>query len=159
MRPMKNSLLQLKPAGLETLRTTAPWTDSLFRHEISGVSTMLTPEAIVLTWLRFIDNRDWYAARRLARDDLLFRGPIDMFTTADEYIESLKRLSAIVTDVVPEEVVVQGNEVAVFYKLKTAVAIASVAEWYSIDGDKIAAVRAYFDARPFAAASRMGNYH
>ncbi len=112
-----------------------------------------TPADIVQAWGQAIGNRDFDAARRLAHDNLSFRGPIDTFNRADDYLAALKRLSAMVKGVQPEGLVANGNQVAVFYILKTMVADAPVAEWYTVDSGKISAVRAYFDARPFAAAA------
>jgi limonene-1,2-epoxide hydrolase len=111
-----------------------------------------TPADVVQAWSKAIGSKDFEAARKLAHDNLSFRGPIDTFTKADDYIGALRRLSAMVKGAQPEGMIVSGNQVALFYILKTAVADAPVAEWYTIDGGKISAVRAYFDARPFAAA-------
>lgn len=65
----------------------------------------------------------------------------------------------MVKGVEPEGLVAHGNQVAVFYILKTMVADAPVAEWYTVDRGKISAVRAYFDARPFAAAASGASGH
>ncbi len=113
----------------------------------------LTSAEIVQAWGRAIASKDFDAARKLAHDNLSFRGPIDTFNRADDYIAALRRLSAMVKGVQPEGTVVNGNQVAVFYILQTMVADAPVAEWYTVDGGKISAVRAYFDARPFAPAA------
>jgi limonene-1,2-epoxide hydrolase len=118
-----------------------------------------TPIDIVQAWAEAIGNRDFDAARRLAHDNLSFRGPIDTFNRADDYLAALKRLSAMVKGVQPEGLVANGNQVAVFYILKTIVADAPVAEWYTVDRGKISAVRAYFDARPFAAAASSASRH
>ena len=50
--------------------------------------------------------------------------------------------------------IAEGDDVAVFYVLDTRVAKAPVAEWYTVgDGGKIARIRTYFDAGPFARPS------
>ncbi len=104
----------------------------------------------VQAWRRAIGSQDFTAARQLARDNLSFRGPIDRFDRVDDYLEALKRLGAIVRGTEDEHLIAAGNQVAVFYVLKTPMADAPVAEWYTVEGDKISRISAYFDARPFA---------
>jgi len=113
----------------------------------------MEPAAIVEAWGKAVHGGDFNQARSLAREDLSFRGPIDSFNKVDDYLAALKRLGGIVKGVQPEAVIADGGEVAVFYILKTLVADAPVAEWYTVSGGKISAIRAYFDARPFAAAA------
>ena len=112
-----------------------------------------TPVEVVQAWGKAIGDKDFEAARKLARDDLSFRGPIDTFTRADDYLGALRQLSGIVKGVTPEGMIADGNQVALFYVLRTVVADAPVAEWYTVENGKISAVRAYFDARPFAPAA------
>jgi len=112
-----------------------------------------TPTAIVQAWSEAIHKGDFDKARSLARENLHFRGPIDTFNRVDDYFAALKQLGGIVKGMEPEGMVAEGNQVAVFYILKTVVADAPVAEWYTVEGGKISSVRAYFDARPFAPPS------
>ncbi len=112
-----------------------------------------TPTAIVQAWSEAIHKGDFDKARSLARENLHFRGPIDTFNRVDDYLAALKQLGGIVQGMEPEGMVAEGNQVAVFYILKTVVADAPVAEWYTVEGGKISSVRAYFDARPFAPPS------
>ena len=51
--------------------------------------------------------------------------------------------------------VADGSDVAVFSILKTHLADAPFLMWYTVDAGKIRAIRAYFDARPFAGASAL----
>lgn len=112
----------------------------------------MTPQEIVQAWSDAVHNGQFDKARPLAREDLYFRGPIDTFHRVDDFLASLKQLGGIVLGAEPESVVVDGNQVVLFYVLKTKVADAPVAEWYTVTDGKISAVRAYFDARPFAPA-------
>lgn len=109
-----------------------------------------TPTEIVQAWGEAIHKGQFDKARALAREDLHFRGPIDTFNRVDDYIAALKQLGGIVKGMQPEGMVAEGNQVAVFYILKTVVADAPVAEWYTVEGGKISSISAYFDARPFA---------
>jgi len=109
-----------------------------------------TPTEIVQAWSQAVHSGHFDQARPLAREDLHFRGPIDTFNRVDDFLASLKQLGGIVKGMEPEATIASGNQVALFYILKTVVGDAPVAEWYTVEGGKISAVRAYFDARPFA---------
>ena len=110
----------------------------------------MKPEEIVQTWSDAVHHGQFDKARPLAHENFSFRGPIDTFNRVDDYLAALKRLGGIVIGAQQEATIVQGNEVALFYVLKTKVADAPVAEWYTLEDGKIRAISAYFDARPFA---------
>ena len=93
---------------------------------------------------------DFGAARSLLADDLHFLGPIDEFHRADDYLGALRQLFSMVRGVEDQATVAQDAEVVRFYVLDTPVARAPVAEWYTVKDGRIAELRAYFDARPFA---------
>jgi ketosteroid isomerase-like protein len=97
-------------------------------------------------------KKDFAKARRFLDDDLSFHGPIDTFNRADDYVASITRLGAMMKGLRHEKTLVDGNEVAVFYILDTALGSAPVADWYTVRDGKIASIRTYFDARPFASA-------
>ena len=104
---------------------------------------------VVRDYNRALEARNFEAARGLLADDLHFEGPIDRFDRADDYVTAIKRLYGIVKGVRQVGTVAQGDEVAVFTVLETAVADAPVAEWYTVRGGKITRLSVYFDARPF----------
>lgn len=93
---------------------------------------------------------DFSLARTFLADNLHFEGPIDTFDRADDLIKSLSTLHQIVQGSEPQGMIVDGDNVGLFYILKTSVANAPVAEWYQVRDSKIVQLRAYFDARPFA---------
>lgn len=93
---------------------------------------------------------DFKTARSLLHDDLSFNGPIDRFQRADDYMAAIQRLSGIVKGMRHEKTMVDGNDAAVFYILDTVKGASPTAEWYTVRGEKIASIRTYFDARPFA---------
>jgi len=95
-------------------------------------------------------RHDFETARSLLRDDVSFRGPIDTFERADDYIDALRRLQPMVEGVELQQIVSEGDDVVVLFELVTPRGRAPVAEWYRVAGGKIANVRVYFDARPFA---------
>ena len=100
-----------------------------------------------------LEAKDFAAARKLLADDLSFEGPIDRFSRADDYMTAISRLHGMVKGVEHEGLIVEGDEVALFYVLDTPIAKAPVAERYIVRDGKITKLRAYFDARPFAAAA------
>jgi len=97
-----------------------------------------------------MSSGDFATARSLLADDLHFLGPIDEFHRADDYLGALQKLFSMVRGVENQATIVQDAEVVRFYVLDTPVARAPVAEWYTVKDGKIAELRAYFDARPFA---------
>ena len=110
------------------------------------------PQEIVDQYYAAWTNKDFATARRLLHDDLSFHGPIDTFDNADDYLAALTRLASIVTRVERRKVFVDGQDVCEVYDLVTATpaGTAPVAEWLTVKDDKIAAIRVFFDARPFA---------
>ncbi len=109
---------------------------------------------IVGRYNRALEAKDFAAARGFLADDLRFEGPIDRFQKANDYVAAITQLYGMVKGVEHQATIVEGDEVAVFYVLDTPVAKAPVAEWYTVRGNKIVHLRAYFDARPFAPPPR-----
>ena len=106
----------------------------------------------VLAFQKAVGQKDFAGARKLLQDNLEFRGPLDTFHKADDYLHAIQKLSAIVEGMDILKVFEDGNDVSLFYDLKTKVAGTSfAAELYKVNGGKIASVRVVFDARPFAA--------
>jgi ketosteroid isomerase-like protein len=110
-----------------------------------------TATDVVRQYSEALAARDFSAARALLADNLRFEGPIDQFDRADDYVKAISGLFAMVKGIEPQAIVADGENVAVFYVLQTVVANAPVAEWYTVREGKIVQLRAYFDARPFAA--------
>jgi ketosteroid isomerase-like protein len=111
----------------------------------------LTATDIVDRYFRALGARDFPAARAFLADDLRFEGPIDRFDRADDFMKEISGLYGMVKGVDHQAKIADGDEVAVFYVLDTPLAKAPVAEWHTVQAGKIARIRAYFDARPFAA--------
>jgi ketosteroid isomerase-like protein len=97
-------------------------------------------------------REDFDAARKLLTDDLRFTGPFESFERADDYIEAIRKLWGIVESMEVRHVSASGNEVVALYDMVTRTPAGSqlVCEWYGIDGDAIAWIRAVFDSAPFA---------
>lgn len=108
---------------------------------------------VVESYRTALGRGDFGAARGLMQDDMTFQGPLDTFNTADQYLEASKRLASIILRIDVKKTFVDGNDVCVLYEMvtNTPAGTAFIAEWYQVKGGKIAALRAVFDARPFAA--------
>ena len=101
---------------------------------------------------------DVQEARSLLADDLHFKGPIDEFHNADDYLASLGKLAQIVVGIDVQKVLADGDDVVTIYDLHTSTpaGTSAIAEWARVRSDKIAEIRVYFDARPFAAMFGQG---
>ena len=108
---------------------------------------------IVESYQAALGKGDFVTARTLMQDNMTFQGPLDTFNTADQYLESLKRLASIIQRIDLKKVFVDGDDVCVLYEMvtNTPAGTAFIGEWYQVKDSKIAYVRAVFDARPFAA--------
>jgi ketosteroid isomerase-like protein len=92
------------------------------------------------------------AARSLLADEFHFAGPFEEFDNPDDYLQSLAKLAPIVTGIDVKKMLVDGDDVVTIYDLQTntPAGTSAVAEWATVRDGKIAELRAYFDARPFA---------
>jgi ketosteroid isomerase-like protein len=98
-------------------------------------------------------RHDFETVRGLLHDDLSFRGPFDTFEKADDFVEAIRGLAPIVRDVELKKVFVDGDDVCLLFDMvtNTPAGTQPIAEWHRVRGDRLATIRAYFDARPFAA--------
>jgi hypothetical protein len=114
---------------------------------------MASPEQVVGSYFSAWTAGDLDTVRGLLHDDLHFKGPIDEFHNADDYLDALERLKPIFKDAKRHKLFVDGNDVCTVYDFVTdsPIGTAPIAEWHRVRGDKIAEIRLFFDARPFAA--------
>jgi len=114
---------------------------------------MTSANEIVESYRAALGKGDFVTARNLMQDNMTFQGPLDTFNTADQYLEAAKRLASIIQRIDIKKVFVDGDDVCVLYDMvtNTPAGTAFIAEWYQVKGGKIEALRAVFDARPFAA--------
>ena len=113
---------------------------------------MATAVEIVQQYQHAFATGDSATARALLADDLHFKGPFDEFNSADDYLQATARLAPIMKGVDVQKVIADGDDVVTIFDMRTTVAgTSSIAEWATVKGGKIAEIRAFFDARPFAA--------
>src|SRR6478752_7576602 len=106
--------------------------------------------AIATQYLRSWTSGDLDRTRTLVTDDVTFVGPLGEASGVDSYIGALTGMSKMVERAEIESTVADDDNVAIKYQLVTntpAGAISTV-NWFEVRGDKIAAVRAFFDPRP-----------
>lgn len=108
---------------------------------------------IVERYKQAFGSGDVQGARSLLAEDFHFQGPFEEFHSPDDYLQSLAKLAPIVTGMDVKKVLADGDDVVTIYDLQTSTPAGAspVAEWATVRGGKIAELRAYFDARPFAA--------
>ena len=108
---------------------------------------------VVESYRAALGKGDFGAARKLMQDDMAFQGPLDTFNTADQYLAAAGRLASIIQRIDVKKTFVDGSDVCVLYDMvtNTPAGTAFIAEWYQVRDGKIGALRAVFDARPFAA--------
>jgi hypothetical protein len=107
---------------------------------------------VVARYQAALSSGDLETARGLLMDDLRFQGPFDAFQTADEYWKAIQGLRSIVDSVDVKHMSSNGDQVVVLYDMvtKTPAGTQLVCEWYGVDRNKIAWIRALFDSAPFA---------
>jgi hypothetical protein len=93
--------------------------------------------------------------RSLLHDDLSFRGPIDTFDNADDYMDALRRLAPAFQGMRKTKVLVDGDDICTIYDFigPPPIETQPIAEWHRVRGDRIEMIRLFFDPRPFAPPS------
>src|SRR6266496_3726539 len=105
---------------------------------------------MILPFFRIYKNKEEYNMTSANASDIVesYRGALGKgdFDTA-------RRLASIIQRIDLKKVFVDGDDVCVLYEMVTSTpaGTAFIAEWYQVKDGKIAALRAVFDARPFAA--------
>ena len=94
---------------------------------------------------------DFDTMRSWLEDDITFAGPLAQLEGAENYMEGIKGLSQIVSDIVILKTFVDGPDVLTWYELHTTVASpVPVANWLHVEDGKITSLRVAFDARELA---------
>jgi hypothetical protein len=94
---------------------------------------------------------DFDAMRSLVAEDVRFEGPLATLEGAEDYIEGIRGLYRIVSDIVIRKTFVDGQDVLTWYEMHTTVGSpVAGANWLHVEGGKITALRVAFDARELA---------
>jgi hypothetical protein len=112
----------------------------------------MAPLDVVARYHEALGARDFDGARALLREDLRFTGPFESFENADAYLEAVQRLWGVVESIDVRHVSAADGEAVALYDMatKTPAGTQLVCEWYGVEGDSIAWIRALFDTAPFA---------
>ena len=107
---------------------------------------------VVTRYHEALGRQDFDGARRLLKDDLRFEGPFESFERADDYIEAIQKLFGIVESIEVRHASADGDQVVVLYDMvtRTPADTQLVCEWFGVEGESIAWIRALFDTAPFA---------
>jgi ketosteroid isomerase-like protein len=91
---------------------------------------------------------DMSRARSYLADDLDFQGPIDRFTSADQFISALAGFASMLTRAELVQELYAGDEAALLYDCVTASPAGTMrtAEFFHLQSGKIARIRLVFDA-------------
>ncbi|MEM7436512.1 MAG: nuclear transport factor 2 family protein, partial [Myxococcota bacterium] len=91
---------------------------------------------------------DMQAARSYLADDLEFRGSIDQFDRADEFIAQLARFHMMLSNVDMLERFYDGTRAALLYDCVTATPAGTIrtAEFFRVTDGKVREIRLVFDA-------------
>jgi hypothetical protein len=107
---------------------------------------------VITRYQEALGKRDFDTARRLLADDLRVQGPFESFERADGYVAAIQKLFGIVTSIEIHHVSADGDQGVALYDMatRTPAGTQHVCEWYGVEGETIAWIRAVFDSAPFA---------
>jgi ketosteroid isomerase-like protein len=109
------------------------------------------PASVATTYFDAWKANDFDTMRSLVADDVRFEGPLATLEGAEDYMEGIRGLSRVVSEIVIRKVFVDGRDVLTWYDMHTTVATSvAVANWLHVEGGKITALRVAFDARELA---------
>lgn len=106
---------------------------------------------IMATYFDAWKVNDFDTRRSLVDDDVTFSGPLARLNGVEDYMEGIKGMSQIKSDIVIRKVFVDGPDVLTRFDLHTTVATpVPVANWLHVEGGKITSLQVAFDARELA---------
>lgn len=93
-------------------------------------------------------NGDFAAARASLADNLDFRGSMDTFSNADDFIAALTQFKQMLRSVTILQSFYNPDSAALLYDCDTATpaGVLRTAEFFTLSGNKISAIRLVFDA-------------
>ena len=109
------------------------------------------PANLATTYFEAWKAKDFDTMRSLVADDVDFEGPLATLVGAEEYMEGIRGLSRLISEIVIRKVFVEGQDVLTWYEMHTTVASpVAVANWLHVEEGKITFLRVAFDARELA---------
>ena len=109
------------------------------------------PANVATTYFDAWKANDFDTMRSLVADDVRFEGPLATLEGAEDYMEGIRRLSRVISDIVIRKVFVDGQDVLTWYDMHTTGASpVAVANWLHVEEGKITTLQVAFDARELA---------
>jgi len=103
---------------------------------------------LIETYHQAWTNGDFAAARACLTDDLDFRGSMDAFSTADDFLAALSQFRQMLRGVTVLKSFYDDEGAALLYDCDTAspAGVIRTGEFFTVTGGKISAIRLVFDA-------------
>jgi len=110
---------------------------------------------IAATYFEAWKVNDFDTMRSLVDDDVTFSGLLARLNGVEDYMERIKGMSQLKSDLVIRKVFVNGPDVLTWFGLHTTVASpVPVANWLHVEGARITSLQVAFDARELAPERR-----
>jgi SnoaL-like domain len=108
----------------------------------------VSSENVVRKYLQSWTQRDMDTARSYLADDLDFQGPIDTFSSADDFIATLTGFAQMLTRVDLLQEFYADDSAALLYDCVTDTPAGAIrtAEFFGLRDGKVASIRLVFDA-------------
>lgn len=107
----------------------------------------MEPLEIVKLYLKGIVKNDF--ENLPLHDHLRHESPYGVIEGKRAFIEACKTMVADTSDILIKKELVQGDKICVAYDAVTPSRHFSITEWFTIEGDKISSIQAFFDSSEY----------
>ena len=106
------------------------------------------PRILATTYFDSWKAKDFETLRSILADDVTFRGALGTADGADACLEGLRGMSRILSDIVIQRMVVEGDDVMTWFDLHSTVAPpCPTVNWSHVEDGRIAEIHMTFDPR------------
>ena len=114
---------------------------------------------IVRSMFAAFKAKDYATMKGFLASNFSATGPLGETTNTDQFIEGLKRISSMVTDVQVQHIWVDGNDVAGFVEVHTnrTEKPISMVKWFHVENGKVVSAKVVFDPRPLLMTASIFN--
>ena len=102
-------------------------------------------KALVLSFIKLINEEQFDEARNLAHDNMTFKGVLGSRDSADAYFNDMKNMKLKYKII---KAFAEGNDVCVLYDLDMSGLTIFGCGWYQVEQGKVTALKVVFDPRP-----------
>jgi hypothetical protein len=100
---------------------------------------------VVLSFIKYLNNEDFKAARDLVNDDMTFDGVLGSRNGADNYFKDMEKMKFKYE---VKKAFAEGNDVCLLYDINMGNTTIFTCGWYHIKYHKISSLKVVFDPRP-----------